>query len=278
MESTPGMIVAASVTSSVITAIVLALQARTVRAIPAGVLRAAFAYLALAIVVDINDLTRIISGSTDDAAGWYASRACILIATVAVLGMVLQRAVRVYTALAERAAVLEDEAHTDTLTGLPNRRRFDEQFARVFGSTKRRNGALALAIVDIDRFKLYNDAFGHQSGDEALHAIGQAIADSVRRSGDFAARYGGEEFVVILDDTTLEGAVEVAEQIRAAVPATGLRTSSGSPLTVSVGVAVRNPGESAEDVLHHADEALYRAKDAGRNRVLAWTGPTSGER
>jgi diguanylate cyclase (GGDEF)-like protein len=272
------MIVAASVTSSVITAIVLALQARTVRAIPAGVLRAAFAYLALAIVVDINDLTRIISGSTDDAAGWYASRACILIATVAVLGMVLQRAVRVYTALAERAAVLEDEAHTDTLTGLPNRRRFDEQFARVFGSTKRRNGALALAIVDIDRFKLYNDAFGHQSGDEALHAIGQAIADSVRRSGDFAARYGGEEFVVILDDTTLEGAVEVAEQIRAAVPATGLRTSSGSPLTVSVGVAVRNPGESAEDVLHHADEALYRAKDAGRNRVLAWTGPTSGER
>jgi diguanylate cyclase (GGDEF)-like protein len=219
-------------------------------------------WLGVVAFANIVDVYLMIVGYTHFTVGWYASRLVMLVATIAVLGVLLRRAALMYAALAERAMVLEGEAHTDILTGLPNRRRFDEEFARAFGSTRRRNGALALAIIDIDRFKLYNDAFGHQAGDVALHAIGQAIADSVSRSGDFAARYGGEEFVIILEDTTLAGAVEVAERVRAAVDATGILAPSGAPLTVSAGVAVRHPTDSADDLLHHADEALYRAKDA----------------
>jgi diguanylate cyclase (GGDEF)-like protein len=228
-------------------------------------------WLGVVAFANIVDVYLMIVGSTHFTVGWYASHIVMLVATIAVLGVVLRRAALMYAALAARAAVLEDEAHTDILTGLANRRRFDEEFARAFGSTRRRDGALAVAIIDIDRFKFYNDAYGHQAGDVALHAIGQAIADSVGRSGDFAARYGGEEFVIILEDTTLSGALEVAERVRAAVVATGIQLPTGAPLTVSAGVAVRHPSESADDLLHHADDALYRAKDAGRNRVLAWS-------
>ena len=215
----------------------------------------------------IAGLAIAVAGRARFTVGWYASLAMIAAVNIALLGTLLRQAAMRYVALVQRAHVLENEAHTDTLTGLPNRRRFDEEFARAFGSALRRDGALAVAIADIDRLKAYNDAFGHQAGDEALHAIGKAIADSVGRSGDFAARYGGEEFVVILEDTLLDGATGVAERIRAAVLAADLKAPAGGPLTVSVGVAARRPGESAEDVLRHADEALYEAKNAGRNRV-----------
>ena len=197
--------------------------------------------------------------------------AVLALVPAGLLAALLIRSIRAYRALEARTRVLEEEAHTDILTGMPNRRRFDEQYARAFGTTRRRNGTIAVGIVDIDRFKRYNDAFGHQAGDEALHTIGQAISGSVARSGDFAARYGGEEFVIILEDTTIGGATGVAERIRSAVADTGIIAPGGGPLTVSVGVAVRQPGESPNDVLHHADEALYRAKDGGRNRVVAWT-------
>ncbi len=225
------------------------------------------AVVAFAMIVDVY-LT--IAGSTRFTLGWYASRIVILLATVAALGILLQQAAQMYAALVTRADVLEGEAHTDILTGLPNRRRFDEEFARAFGSAGRRSSVLAVAMIDIDRFKLYNDAFGHQKGDDALHGIAQAIADSVDRSGDFAARYGGEEFVVILEDTTLEGAAAVAERIRNTVLATGIRAPNGGLLSVSVGVAARQPGEGADDLVRHADEALYMAKKNGRNRVSAW--------
>jgi diguanylate cyclase (GGDEF)-like protein len=227
--------------------------------------------VAFAIVVDLY-LTTI--GATRFTVGWYASRVVMLLATIAVLGMLLRQAAKMYAALVLRAEVLEGEAHTDILTGLPNRRRFDEEFARAYGSAVRRASSLAVAIVDIDRFKLYNDAFGHQSGDDALHGIAQAIADSVDRSGDFAARYGGEEFVVILEDTAIEGAEAVAERIRNTVLATGIRAPSGGLLSVSVGVAARATGEPADDLLRHADEALYIAKNDGRNRVAVWRPPS----
>jgi len=170
--------------------------------------------------------------------------------------------------------VLQDEAYTDTLTGLPNRRRFDEEFARAFGSSQRRSSPLSIALIDIDRFKQYNDHFGHQAGDAALRRIAQAIAESVGRSGDVAARYGGEEFVVILEETTRSGAVGVGERIRTTVLAAGIPASNGRPLTVSVGVAARLPGSTAEELLREADSALYEAKNAGRNRVIAWRSQT----
>ena len=226
---------------------------------------------AVAILTDVY-LSMISTGHF--TLGWYASRTVMLLATIALLGMLLWQAAQMFSALLVRADVLEGEAHTDIVTGLPNRRRFDEEFARAFGSAQRRAGAMAIAIVDIDHFKLYNDAFGHQAGDDALHGIAHAIADSVDRSGDFAARYGGEEFVIILEDTTLEGAVAVAERIRNTVLGAGIRAPSGGLLSVSVGVAARRAGEPADNLLRHADEALYNAKNGGRNRVSAWVRPT----
>jgi diguanylate cyclase (GGDEF)-like protein len=226
--------------------------------------------LAIVACAILMDALVMILGERSFTAGWYASRAMSLVAATIVLGVLLRRESTMYASLVERAEVLEGEAHTDTLTGLPNRRRFDEEFARVFGGSKRREATLALAMADIDHFKLYNDAFGHQAGDEALHRIAQAIADSVERSGDFAARYGGEEFVVILEDTAIDGAVAVAERIRTSVLAAGIPAPNGGVLSVSVGVASRFAGDTQEDPLHRADEALYLAKDGGRNRVVAW--------
>jgi diguanylate cyclase (GGDEF)-like protein len=200
----------------------------------------------------------------------------VLLATSAVLAVLLAQAARLYAELIVRAEVLEGEAHTDILTGLPNRRRFDEEFARAFGSAIRRSSPLGVAIIDIDRFKNYNDSFGHQAGDGALRRIAQAIAESVERSGDFAARYGGEEFVVILEDTTLAGAAGVGERIRSAVLDAGIRAPAGGLLSVSVGVAARLPGSTGEALLRQADEALYEAKNAGRNRVASWRYPQGG--
>ncbi len=226
--------------------------------------------VALAIIV--QTYTAIV-GMSRFTIGWYASRAVVLFATSAVLTVLLVQASRVYSDLIHRAEVLLGEAHTDTLTGLPNRRRFDEEFARAFGSAIRRSSPIGVAIIDIDHFKDYNDAFGHQAGDEALHRIAEAIGESVERSGDFAARYGGEEFVVILEDTTLAGAAGVGERIRHAVLDAGLSAAGGGLLSVSVGVAARLPGSTGEALLRQADEALYDAKDGGRNRVATWHSP-----
>jgi diguanylate cyclase (GGDEF)-like protein len=238
----------------------------------ANVLDAWIAMVSIGVIVETY-LTVI--GVTRFTIGWYASRFVVLFATSAVLAVLLVRAARLHADLIERAEVLLGEAHTDTLTGLPNRRRFDEEFARAFGSAIRRSSPIAVAIIDIDHFKNYNDAFGHQAGDEALRRIAHAIAESVERSGDFAARYGGEEFVVILEDTTLAGAAGVAERIRHAVLDAAIPAPAGGPLSVSVGVAARLPGSTGEALLRQADGALYDAKNAGRNRVSTWRSPES---
>jgi diguanylate cyclase (GGDEF)-like protein len=233
----------------------------------ASVLDAWIAMVAFGIVVEVY-LTVV--GLGPFTVGWYASRAVVFFATTTLLAVLLAQACRLYADLVERAQVLESEAYTDIVTGLPNRRRFDEEFERAFGSAIRRSSPIAVAIVDIDHFKEYNDAFGHQAGDEALHLIAGAIAESVGRSGDFAARYGGEEFVVILEDTTLAGAIGVAERIRNTVLEAGIRAPRGGLLSVSAGVAARLPGSTGEELLHQADAALYAAKNGGRNRVAAW--------
>jgi diguanylate cyclase (GGDEF)-like protein len=228
--------------------------------------------VALGVIVEMY-LTLV--GSAPFTIAWYASRAVAFFATGAVLAVLLIQAAHVYADLIERAEVLEGEAHTDILSGLPNRRRFDEEFARAFGSAIRRSSPIGVAIIDIDHFKNYNDAFGHQAGDIALRHIAEAIAESVERSGDFAARYGGEEFVVILEDTTLAGAAGVGERIRSGVLDAGIPSPNGGLLSVSVGVAARLPGSTGEALLRQADSALYEAKNAGRNRVATWRSPES---
>jgi diguanylate cyclase (GGDEF)-like protein len=162
----------------------------------------------------------------------------------------------------------EARASTDALTGLPNRRYFDE-FCALLARRRRAEDAVGVLMVDIDKFKGLNDRFGHQVGDEVLRAVAGAIVGAVRED-DVPARYGGEEFAVLLRKPTRTVAVEVGERVREAVGALDLRRWGVSGVSVSVGVAVADDPEAAiETVIQQADAALYDAKRRGRDRVVA---------
>lgn len=162
-------------------------------------------------------------------------------------------------------ARLGDAARTDPLTELDNRRALRDQFGRELDRAGRTGRPLSLIVLDLDRFKRYNDAFGHLAGDDALKRLAK-ILDEVTRSIEIVARIGGEEFAIVAPETDEAGAVVLAERIRIAVQSEF--AASTAPLTVSCGVAVRLPGGRSEvDLFAAADSALYAAKDAGRNRV-----------
>ncbi|WMY11931.1 GGDEF domain-containing protein [Paraburkholderia phenoliruptrix] len=168
-------------------------------------------------------------------------------------------------------AALTRLAATDPLTGLGNRRVLDKRLDEEWRRARRTGQPLSALFIDIDHFKRFNDTYGHASGDEALSAVAECIATTVRRAVDVVARYGGEEFAVILPDTSADGALAVAEKIRRRVQTHDiLHGGDGSPtVTVSVGCATSVPaqGENALDLLAAADRQLYLAKAAGRNRV-----------
>jgi diguanylate cyclase (GGDEF)-like protein/PAS domain S-box-containing protein len=179
---------------------------------------------------------------------------------------------RAQDALTQANERLASLALSDGLTGLTNRRGFDQTLDREFARSARDGNCLGLLLVDVDNFKRYNDGYGHQSGDRCLQLIGAELQSILRRPGDLAARYGGEEFVAILPNTSAAGAVEIAEALRRAVKALGLshKSSEYGVVTVSVGVAAHVPGRDVkrpEDLLRKADEALYAAKAGGRDRV-----------
>jgi diguanylate cyclase (GGDEF)-like protein len=162
----------------------------------------------------------------------------------------------------------EEQATTDALTGLPNRRYFDE-IVTLLAGRRRAGDAVGILMVDIDRFKSLNDAHGHATGDEVLRAVAGAIVAGVRED-DVPARFGGEEFVVLLRNPDPDVAVDVGERIRAAVRDLDLRSYGVPGVSVSVGVAVaQGPDEPIESLIAIADRALYRAKRAGRDRVVA---------
>jgi diguanylate cyclase (GGDEF)-like protein len=162
----------------------------------------------------------------------------------------------------------EARASTDALTGLPNRRYFDE-FVGLLAQRRRAGDAVGVLMVDIDRFKALNDTHGHATGDAVLRAVAGAIVSAVRED-DVPARFGGEEFVVLLRNPHPGVAVEVGERIRAAVRSLDLLRFGVRAVSVSVGVAVADgPDESIESLIDAADRALYRAKRAGRDRVVA---------
>lgn len=181
-------------------------------------------------------------------------------------------------ATSERFAKL---AFTDGLTGVANRRRFDEAVAREWARAARENTPLALLMIDLDYFKAFNDNYGHQAGDLCLQRVAGALHDCAVRPADLVARYGGEEFVALLPATDLPGAIRLAEQMRATVDALGIvhAGSSLERLTLSIGVACERPSASSshEMLLQSADDALYRAKLAGRNRVYARDYETGSE-
>ena len=170
------------------------------------------------------------------------------------------------------ARLLSETAARDGLTGIYNRRRFNEHLETVWQHAQRDGVTLALLLVDIDFFKRFNDRHGHQAGDECLAGVAAALARAARRPLDFVARYGGEEFAVILYDPSREYLREVANRIHANVAALGIEhgdSDVGNVLTVSIGMALVAPTleRSAAGFVQLADEALYEAKANGRNRT-----------
>ena len=162
----------------------------------------------------------------------------------------------------------EARASTDALTGLPNRRYFDE-FCGLLARRRRADDAVGVLMIDIDRFKVLNDTYGHATGDEVLRAVAGAIVAAVRED-DVPARFGGEEFVVLLRNPGIDVAFEVGERVRAAVSQLDLEPHGVPGVSVSVGVAVSGHADQPiDDLVELADQALYRAKRAGRNRVIA---------
>lgn len=167
--------------------------------------------------------------------------------------------------------LLQEQSRTDALTGLANRRHLFDYMDKEWRRETRHGRPISLIMADIDFFKAYNDYYGHLSGDECLRRVADALRSQVRRPGDLLARYGGEEFVVVLPETPLAGARELAEAMRTAVANMHIAhdASRTAPyVTVSLGVSELSPKEhKTDDIFMLADAALYRAKESGRNRV-----------
>jgi diguanylate cyclase (GGDEF)-like protein len=185
---------------------------------------------------------------------------------------VVRARVRTHLTLKRQGDLLRSMALIDGLTGIANRRYFDEALAVEWRDCLRNDYPLSLILMDVDHFKLYNDHYGHQEGDTCLYAIARTIKASLGRAHDLAARYGGEEFVCILPHCTLEGAMQVADKIRSAVEALQIphaASSSAPVVTISAGVGCVVPTDALRSVqlISHTDKQLYCAKETGRNRV-----------
>jgi len=177
--------------------------------------------------------------------------------------------------LREMAVELESQTLVDGLTGIANRRRFDLHLEDEFRRAKRNATPVSLVMIDVDYFKDFNDNYGHQRGDDCLIRIGSALSGMLNRARDLVARYGGEEFTVVLPDTDKDGALQVAEAMRAAVEALAIEhaySGVARHVTISLGVSTLVPELSTTtgSLIHAADRALYQAKRAGRNCVAVY--------
>jgi diguanylate cyclase (GGDEF)-like protein len=175
--------------------------------------------------------------------------------------------------LLEQALELRSQSYSDGLTGIANRRHFDVNIDKEMRRAKRSDAPLALALIDIDYFKAFNDHYGHQQGDDCLIRVAHELSHAMRRPGDLVARYGGEEFAMILPETEVGNAMQLMEALRQRIESLQIpHQSSGvcSHITVSIGLAIRTAEQALEvpELIGQADRALYQAKAAGRNRVI----------
>jgi len=167
---------------------------------------------------------------------------------------------------------LEGLSMMDGLTGIPNRRKFDDFLALEWRRTRRSTGNLSLILIDIDHFKDFNDHYGHQAGDDCLKRVAAALRDGVKRPTDLIARYGGEEFACVLLDTDIAGALEVATKLREIIFSLDIphaASPTAARLTISLGVTsiINSGADTSQDLIARADQNLYKAKVAGKNRV-----------
>ena len=188
------------------------------------------------------------------------------------LELKLQHSSREVNELRDKLESVREESLTDPLTGIRNRKAFDTELQDSIDQSIETGEPLSLVMCDIDHFKNFNDTWGHQTGDQVLRLVANCLSENVK-GRDTAARYGGEEFAVILPQTELAGAVNLANQIRNKVESKKLvKKSTGDILgviTISAGVTQYDPNESAADFLSRADACLYAAKHGGRNRVVS---------
>jgi len=187
---------------------------------------------------------------------------------------IVRARVRTHLELKRHRDELRNLSNLDGLTGIPNRRRFDEVLGLEWRRAVRSSHSISLLIIDIDHFKNYNDTFGHPTGDDCLREVAATLRGCALRSSDFVGRYGGEEFAAILPNTSAEGAATMAERMREAVDQLllGEETDPTGPrgVTVSIGGATAAASFQGDPLklVERADRQLYRAKDAGRNRVF----------
>jgi diguanylate cyclase (GGDEF)-like protein len=183
--------------------------------------------------------------------------------------------VGIHMQLITQMRIIERFSLTDGLTGVSNRRCFDHQLESEWNRAARNSSPLSMLMLDIDGFKAFNDNHGHLNGDHALRAVANTLMNTVQRGSDYVFRWGGEEFAVILPETPMEGSLNVAERIRAAVAKTPITVGNESvQITVSIGSATTIPEPasypwSAVDFCEVLDKALYKAKTSGKNRVEA---------
>jgi diguanylate cyclase (GGDEF)-like protein len=211
----------------------------------------------------------LVNGQTLSETAHTAGIAAIIVGTVALA--YFQQALRVRKAFLERG-LIADLAARDGLTGLKNRRAFDEHLIRAWQQALRDRKTISVMFIDVDAFKKFNDRYGHKAGDIALQRIAGVVHSVAKRALDLAARYGGEELAVILYDVPREAAQPLAEAMRSAVMNLGIEHLDGTPLdvvTISIGVGIVRPtlARSPDGAVQLADEALYAAKRNGRNRV-----------
>ncbi len=186
---------------------------------------------------------------------------------------IVQARVKTHMRLKRKIDLLENMVSLDGLTEIPNRRAFDETLKKEWELSKRNSTTMSVIMMDVDKFKQFNDNYGHSAGDDCLKKVAEALAGASKRPADFVARYGGEEFCAILPDTNLEGALNVAEGFRKAVEGLNIPheySEAAKFVTVSIGVASSSSSGdlSGLELQKFADKQLYLAKETGRNQVV----------
>jgi len=231
-------------------------------------------WLVVAMTAGCLDVFLTTYGSARFTLGWYVAKGCSLFTSMSVLISFICDITCVYSEVAENNRALQILARVDGLTGIANRRHFDELLVDEFQRACRQKLPLGLVLLDIDQFKRYNDCYGHPAGDACLRRVSAAIKAALWRPGDQLARYGGEEIAVLLPNADLEGARVIGERIRRAIERLDIEhvPSDHRVVTVSAGAASLTPvhgDEMAADLVAAADIALYQAKKRGRNMVCA---------
>ena len=187
---------------------------------------------------------------------------------------IVKARVNTHIKIVDQMRTIERIGLIDPLTKISNRRGFEDKLRAEWDRTKREASPISILIMDIDKFKTYNDTYGHQQGDAALKSLAETLTETLKRSVDFCARWGGEEFVILLPGTDEAGAVGVAERARENVEAMIIETEEGekTKITVSIGVnsLIPEASDTVKDFIEKADQALYKAKESGRNRYVVY--------